>query len=235
MSASANPDIVTDGLVLCLDAGDRKSYSGSGSIWYDRSGGGNNFTGYNSPAFSSDNGGNISFDGTNEWYETTNLGLSDHTKEVWFRSNDNTQGPGGGSNDIITILGPYIAVGGDDGKYTYIGIYDTNLTFRIDDGANSHRDIRTQGYDANVWYCAAVTYNSTSGNVIAYLNGEKIRTISYTTGITFNSEKEYIAKSDNGVAESFNGSVASVKMYNRALTDAEILQNYNATKSRFNL
>jgi hypothetical protein len=67
------------------------------------------------------------------------------------------------------------------------------------------------------------------------LNGAKLATISYTTGVTFNSEKEYIAKSDNSQAESFNGSVASVKMYNRALTEEEILQNYNATKGRFGL
>jgi hypothetical protein len=235
MATSYSPKIITDGLVLCLDAGDKKSYSGSGSTWTDRSGNGNDFTGYNSPAFSSDNGGNIAFDGADEWYETTNLGLSNHTKEVWFRSNDNTQGSGGGGSDIITILGPYIIAAGADGKYTYIGIYNTNLTFRIDDGANSHRDIRTQSYSADVWYCAAVTYNSTSGNAIAYLNGAKLATISYTTGVTFNSEKEYIAKSDNSQAESFNGSVASVKMYNRALTEEEILQNYNATKGRFGL
>jgi len=192
MATSYSPKIITDGLVLCLDAADRKSYSGSGSTWTDRSGNGNDFTGYNSPAFSSDNGGNIAFDGTNEWYETTNLGLSDHTKEVWFRSNDNTQGAGVGPNDIITILGPYISDSGADGKYTYIGIFNTNLTFRIDDGATSYQDIRTQSYSADVWYCAAVTYNSTSGNAIAYLNGAKLATFSYTTGVTLIQKKNIL-------------------------------------------
>lgn len=233
MGLAHHPKIVTDGLVLSLDAFDRKSYPGSGATWKDRSGNGNNFTGYNGPTFNSDNGGNISFDGTNEWYETANLGLSDHTKEVWFRSNDNTQGPGFGGGDIITILGPYIAASGSLGKFTYIGIFNTQLTFRIDDGVSSHQNIHTQDYDANRWYCAVVTYNSSSGNAIAYLDGVYLNTRAFTTGITFNSEKEYIAKSDNGVAESFNGSVASVKMYNRALAADEILQNYNATKSRF--
>ena len=233
MATNYNSNIITDGLVLCLDAGDRKSYSGSGSTWTDRSGQGNNFTGYNSPAFSSDNGGNIAFDGTDEWYEATNLGLSSHTKEVWFRSNDNTQGPGSGGSDILTILGPYILE--TAGKYTYIGIFNTDLTFRIDDGASSHREIYTASYNADVWYCAVVTYDSSSGNAIAYLNGVKKATLGYSTGITFDSEKEIIGKSDNSVAESFDGSVAAVKMYNRVLTEDEVIQNFNAQRGRFGI
>jgi len=233
MSLNHSPKIVTDGLVLALDAGNPKSYPGSGTTWYDRSGNGNNFLLQNSPSFSSNNNGNISFDGTNEWCERPNLGLSDHTKEVWFRSDNDTQGPGVGASDIITILGPYITAGGSAGKYTYIGIYNTNLTFRIDDGVNSHQDIRTQDYDVDRWYCAVITYDASSGIVKAYLDGQQVGTRNFTAGIIFNSEKEFIAKSDNGQNESFIGSVASVKMYNRALTAAEIQQNFNALKGRF--
>ena len=66
MALSHSPKIVTDGLVLCLDAGDRKSYSGSGTTWTDRSGEGNNGTLVNGPTFDSGNGGSIYFDGGND-------------------------------------------------------------------------------------------------------------------------------------------------------------------------
>ena len=235
MSLNHSPKIITDGLVLCLDAADPKSYNGSGTTWFDRSGNGFDFTLQNSPTFNSDNKGNISFDGTNQWCERNNLGLSNHTKEVWFRSDNDTQGPGTGGGDIITILGPYISAAGAAGKYTYIGIYNTNLTFRIDDGVSSHQNIHTQDYSADIWYCAVVTYDATSGVAKAYLNGEEVGLRNFTAGITFDSEKEYIGKSDNGRNESFIGSVASVKMYNRPLSADEIKQNYNALRGRFEL
>ena len=235
MSASAGPNIVEDGLVLHLDAADPKSYPNSGDVWYDRSGNGNNFTLINNPIFNSDNRGNISFDGTNQWCETPNLGLSNHTKEVWFRSDDDTQGPGNDGIDIITILGPYISAGGLSGKYTYIGIFNTNLTFRIDDGVSSHQNIHTQDYVAGRWYYAVVTYDASSGVGKAYLDGVFVGSINFVTNLVFDSEKEFIAKSDNEQNESFIGSVAIVKMYNRALSPEEVLQNYNATKSRFGL
>jgi hypothetical protein len=66
MSNNYGPRIVTDGLVLCLDAADQNSYAGSGSTWYDLSGNNNHFTLNNSPTYSFEGGGNIIFDGTND-------------------------------------------------------------------------------------------------------------------------------------------------------------------------
>ena len=63
MSASINPDIVTDGLVLCLDAGNSMSYPGSGNTWTDLSGNGNSGT-LGNHIFTSDNKGSISFNGS---------------------------------------------------------------------------------------------------------------------------------------------------------------------------
>ena len=73
MSYSNGPTIVTDGLVLALDAGDRNSYPGSGTTWNDLAGS-NNLTLYNSPSFSSNNGGHFLFDGAND-YMTIQLSL----------------------------------------------------------------------------------------------------------------------------------------------------------------
>lgn len=67
MAYRNGPKIITDGLVLCLDAAGTKSYPGNGTTWTDLSGNGNNGTLINGPTFSSDNGGSLVFDGSNEW------------------------------------------------------------------------------------------------------------------------------------------------------------------------
>ena len=89
MSAHANPDIVTDGLVLCLDAADKKSYPGSGTTWTDRSGNGNNSTLTNGPTFDSANGGSIVFDGSDDISLTTsNLTITgDQSIETFLKFN----------------------------------------------------------------------------------------------------------------------------------------------------
>jgi hypothetical protein len=65
MSSSSGPDIITNGLVLSLDAANRFSYPGSGTTWTDRSGNGNNGTLVSSPTFSGGNGGSLGFNGSN--------------------------------------------------------------------------------------------------------------------------------------------------------------------------
>ena len=90
MAISYNPRIVTDGLVLALDAGNPKSYPGSGTTWTDLSGNGNNGTLTNGPTYSSANGGSIVFDGVDDYAEITDssnnfdLGGIDATLEFWI-------------------------------------------------------------------------------------------------------------------------------------------------------
>ena len=75
MGVAYNPNIVTDGLVLCLDAANKRSYPGTGTTWTDRSANGNNGTLTNGPTFDSANGGSIVFDGTNDYVTTTKNNL----------------------------------------------------------------------------------------------------------------------------------------------------------------
>jgi len=71
MATNYNPKITTDGLVLCLDAANPKSYPGSGTAWFDISGNSRNGTLTNSPTFSSSNQGYFSFDGTDDFVSIT--------------------------------------------------------------------------------------------------------------------------------------------------------------------
>jgi hypothetical protein len=228
MAISHSPRIVRDGLVLALDAADRNSYPGTGTTWYDLFGNGNNGTLTNGPTFDSGNNGSIDFDGTNDYVAIDNLGFSSHTIEGWFNSSDGSQG-GESFGTICSIFGNY---DGGSSKYAYIGLIP-NLTFRIDDGATSHANIVTVSYSANTWYYVALTYNASDGDTRAYVNGSQVGSRTSTTNITFNSIPFNIAKSQAGVY--FDGQTSRVNVYSRALTADEVLQNYNATKTRFGL
>jgi hypothetical protein len=82
------PNIITDGLVLALDAGSKKSYSGSGTTWKDLSGNGNNGTLVNGPTFDSGNGGSIVFDGFNDLTTVVGAGKTNYSQSfsmgTWF-------------------------------------------------------------------------------------------------------------------------------------------------------
>ena len=180
----------------------------------------------NGVAFSSGNGGIWDFDGVDDYIAIDNLGLSSHTIEGWFNSDNASQG-GAGYATICSIFGNY---DGGASKYTYIGLIP-NLTFRIDDGITSHRDVVTVSYSANTWYHVALTYNALDGVTRAYLNGSDIGGITSTTDITFDSIPSNVAKTQVNVY--FDGSISSFKAYNKALTAAEVQQNYNANSNLY--
>ena len=88
MGSHYNPRVVTNGLVLHLDAANIRSYPGSGTAWTDLSGQGNNGTLTNGPTFDANNAGSIVFDGTNDYVlgsTFTGLGSSNRAVDVWFR------------------------------------------------------------------------------------------------------------------------------------------------------
>jgi len=219
-------NIITDDLVLALDAGNLVSYESGSTTAYSMTG---SLSGslVNGVGFSNGNGGIWEFDGIDDYIAIDNLGLSSNTIEGWFNSNDGSQG-GAGYATICSIFGNY---DGGASKYTYIGLIP-NLTFRIDDGASSHAGIATVSYTANTWYYVALTYDATSGVAKAYVNGDEIGSRNSTTNITFNSIPHNIAKTQVNVY--FDGEVASHKTYNRALTADEVSQNYRANINRFN-
>jgi hypothetical protein len=93
MGFNYSPKIVTDGLVLCLDAANSRSYPGSGTTWFDLSGNGNNGTLANGPTFNANNNGSIVFDGTNDYVEITNRNTNlefqpsqAFTVSTWFKT-----------------------------------------------------------------------------------------------------------------------------------------------------
>lgn len=213
----ANGRITTDGLVLSLNAADRNSYPGSGATWTDTSGQGNNVTLYNSPTFSSNNGGYLIFDGANNSGLASNtniLNSSAYTKVAWF---------------YTVAASANIISGGNDGQHAFwLGGFDYLQAGHNGSWATvSYSSVST----INKWNFGAVTFNTSTGWVL-YYNGVSVNTNSSTA--TFNGSGD-ISIARYGTGNLFNGYIATALVYNRVLSADEILQNYNATKSRFGL
>jgi hypothetical protein len=240
-----SPPIVTSGLVLNLDAGNTKSYPRSGTVWRDLSGNNNSGSLVNGPTFSSDNGGSIVFDGTDDYvqYGTGSGVTTDWTVSVWFYSTSvinykNVIDCNYGYSSTIGNLGPRLEMN-TAGNLGWVWSGDTS------NGNNLYFSMAFTGsvsMQPNVWYNAVIA--RTSANTITnYINGE-LKTNTFTTfgtpSATFINRFNNIVIGKgfgayNQTDRNLIGRVASVQIYNRALSAQEIQQNYNAQKSRFNL
>lgn len=219
MSVSNGPGIITNGLVLNLNAADTLSYPGSGTTWTDISGNGWNGTLTNGPTFNSGNGGSISFDGTDDKVSTSFKPSGYRSYFIWVKYNIITGLPNG-----YSLTGTQ-----EPNAYNYIGISNGGY-FYYYFGTNGEQ-INSSTLSANIWYYQGLTLSS-DGYARAYLNGSLVSTISSGVGTTATNEFSVGCINNNYFV---NGYIASVTQYNRSLSSTEILQNYNATKSRFGL
>ena len=232
MGLDHSPLIVTDGLLLCLDSANSRSYSGTGTTWYDLSPSARNVTLYNTPTYSTNNLGVLDFDAPSSEYGTfTSPGnLSVFTCEAWIKVNTSpssstvqaiiTQSFPGVNTRINYSLG-FNGVNGT-------GAYDGKINGGFWDG--SWR--LTSGFTptTGVWYHTAVTYNGAT--IIQYQNGAQQSTLSYVGTPSGSGSSSYIMRRWD-TTDFLDGVLPQLRLYNRALSANEILQNYNATKGRF--
>ena len=233
MATSYSPKIITDGLVLCLDAGDRKSYSGSGTTWTDRSGNGNNGTLTNGPTFSSDNNGLIQLDGTNDnirtlWGANHNPYNNPITVSCWFKIDGLTK------NMIILSTGQARG-NSDQNQRLYFGI-NTTLSEKFGWGIRSSAWGSSQitGITANTsdWFHVALVINSS--NAYCYINNVLRDTKLVNSTYVLNDEL-WVGTHNFDTDYEFHGKISNVMVYEKDLSEAERTQNYNATKGRFGL
>jgi prepilin-type N-terminal cleavage/methylation domain-containing protein len=217
-----NPlSIVTDGLVLNLDAGNLASYPGTGNTWFDLSGNNNNGTLVNGVGFNAANGGALSFDGVNDY---VNLNFS-------FTQSSST-------NSYTIVMGAKLSTSSssrrqlwssDNGGFDWgFGVGDGSR-FIIFSGDSAH----TGRLQDTSWHIFTAQWSSLFGTRLYIDNILDISTstISYDSSI---SPTTSIGR--NPVfGEYWNGNVSFVALYNRVLTPEEIAQNFNATRGRFGL
>ena len=217
------PSIVTSGLVLHLDAGNAASYPGTGTTWTDLSGNSRNGTLTDGPTYSSANGGSIVFDGTNDFVQCSgSVTVTAATFVAWINRNG-TQGT-------------------YDGILFSRGTNTTGMNFFSSNQLGYHWNDSSSTYNWNsgltvpnlAWCMIAVSVTSTSAKAYLYQSGgntSATNTVGHTSSI-LNDIK--LAQDDAG-GRFFNGNIAASMIYDKALTDSEITQNYNALRGRYGL
>ena len=207
-------------MVLFLDAGNPKSYPGSGTTWVDLTKNGNNGTLINGPTFSSDNGGSIVFDGSGK--KTTisiPFGQSGYTTvSIWYKRDE--------ANSSTTWRTLFAT---SSTNIHHLISKQTTRELGIFDG--SFRDFGYTPPIDNNFHNYTVIYQS-GVNASLYVDG----LFSSTVTTSLNLVTSPIGIIGNWVSNSYwAGSLNLPSIYNRALTVEEILQNYNATRSRFGI
>ena len=210
-----------NGLTLCLDAGNTKSYPGSGTTWTDLSGKGNTGTLVNTPTYSGVNGGTLSFNGSSQYVNcgnATNLQITVGTISAWFNANNGNSG----YNGIIAKQNAWA-----------LFVADNILnTFDWGNGVERSTGITVGN---STWNYAAMTFTETVGtpsnNAIIYLNGNPV----LTTTVRHSNHTVQVQIGEANFSQLFGGNIAQASVYNRVLTAAEIQQNFNALRSRFSI
>ena len=232
MAFNYSPKVITDGLVLYLDAANQYSYVSGSTSWNDISRGGNNGTLVNGPTYNSANGGSIVFDGVDDYVNCGNsTSINDCTNactiNVWFKQTTSS------SYKFLTGKGT-----SDSDENLSLAVAFTNSKLYFDVGAGGPYIDVTYSYSLNTWYNICVTHNRTGGNstLKVYINGIEIpsTTIAPSSSPISNSSNFTIGSARNNTLN-FPGNIATLQLYNRALSANEVLQNYNATKTRFGL
>ena len=227
MAFNFSPKIVTDGLVLCLDAANSKSIVSGSTTWTDLSRGGNNGTLVNGPTFDSGSGGSIVFDGQNDYCNTTYFGgiNENYTFSIWGLNPTNasstylTRGRdargNGWSLGISNAGGQFFAA--------VVTTIPSTVQYTVFGGS----------FTSNTWYNITGVWINGVG-ISLYINGIFIATTNTTSTSLRTSTDGWTLGSISSTIFS-NNKVANALVYNRALSSQEILQNYNATKGRFGL
>ena len=227
MGTNVRQNIITNGLVLYLDAGSRMSYTSGSTTWSDLSGNGSSGSLINGPTFNTNNQGSIVFDASNDYVQVSdnaNLRTSSGTYSVWY----NCTTTSGGSSAYASVLFKSDAVGSYNG---YI-ILATN-TIVLVSIKNASTGYVLGGYNATGWTNATLV-NSSGTSFSFYLNGVLMGTQA-TAAVTVSSQAMRLGIGLDSFWANFSGSIAQTMIYNRALSAQEIAQNYNATKTRFGL
>jgi hypothetical protein len=231
MASLGGPHIVTDGLVLSLDAGNIKSYTSGSTTWFDKSGFGNNGTLENGPTFNSGSGGSIVFDGVNDLIsvqDATTLDIvKDKTLSCWVYMGATSTGCGITGKSSSATYGMALGYGWGGNGFMALAWNSDNAPYIAKDA----------GRDVGKWnYLSAVQAGST--RYIYVWDAQGLRTSNYSGGThTWNNNVPLmVGNANNGSSPApSNTRISGVAAYNRALTPDEILQNYNATRTRFGL
>jgi hypothetical protein len=212
MGIAYNTNIVRDGLVLYLDAANKKSYPATGTVWNDLSGNGRNGALTNGPIYNSGNGGTIFFDGTNDYITSSFATTSGQAVTYcgWLYSTETTATY---RNFVDSASASPMIWWNTSGQIEFdAALYTTTTVYR------------------NQWVHVALSKPSGSSSASYYVNGVLVG-----TGSTYTTPTTTPTWFNRAAAETWKGNCSNLQAYNRALTAAEIQQNFNAVRGRYNV
>jgi hypothetical protein len=226
-----SPSIVMNGLVLALDAGNIKSYNAgiSTTTWTDVSGRGNTGTLAGGPTYNSSNGGVLEFTGTQNATLSSNniVGLAELTTDfsisVWVKYNSTVAYTAffEKQNTVAGGTGVRLDLGWITGLI-YLTTYNES-TQAINNATIAYTN------DTNLWY--NITLCCQGSTKTGYVNGVLALTQSFTSNFPANTH----ALGIGGRIRKLNGNISNTLIYNRALTAAEVAQNFNALRGRYGI
>ena len=238
MASKSGPDIIEDGLVLCLDAASKRSYPGTGTVWTDLTGS-NNGTLTNGPTFDADNGGSIVFDGSDDMFTmssfsgVSNLPNSDFSACFWMNADSS------GENSLGTIL-EHDYTGGSRGWSILIRSISgasKAIQFSAAGGTGDCYQWTTDNAVVfNTWQYVSVVYTYSSRKSIVFVDTTLATfdtSVNATGGYQDDSGDNLTVGNRTATDRTFDGMISNVSIYNRALTADEIRRNYLSTKERF--
>jgi hypothetical protein len=237
MALKYSPQIITDGLILALDAADKNSYPGSGTTWYDLSGNNLHMSLINGPTYSN---GALIFDGADDYAERTGVGLAypSFTVDTFVQPYSNPGNYRAFFSSTLASNSDYeYGINWDMGPYSSANFDAINLEVSRAYGGFYDRDVMTSSIPFNKWTHLAVVIDATGDTYKQYVNGQQEYSGVYN-GTTTNFDRirvgaRYYAGGTQG--SNFPGAISKTSLYNRALSPTEVQQNYNAFRARFGL
>ena len=232
-----NAKIVTDGIVLALDAANPKSYPGTGTTWYDLSGNSIDASLINTVTYETNYQGEMSFDGTDDYavatYNSTNFANTDYT---WFCYARGEQ--------ISTSSHNMPDIGYGSGWWPRMGFKELQgngwewRSYSSGGATSVHNMTIVPSPTPSDWVCLAFTADYNNTETKGYYNGNLANTNNSFPDIGGNNSNFGIGRSGSTAGvwnEAFIGSFSIVLIYNRVLTAQEIQQNFNATRGRYGI
>jgi len=227
--AEADPgeNIVTDGLIFRVDAGDENSYPGTGTTWTDVING-NNGSIDNGTTYNSAEGGYFDFDGVDDQVDFGQPAILETypaSFDIWFYSSNN-------QDSVITKGTSRAAASLRDWDVFGNG---SSLIFVVSNGSGYPVNIRSTYPSLNVWHHLVCLWDGTTSTNGAkmYLDGS-LFVQGTATGTSFATAHNIFA-GGNRTGFFLDGRISTIKIYDKVLSATEVLQNYNATKDRYGL
>jgi len=224
--------IITDGLALHVNASDSSSYSGSGNTWFDISNNSNNLTRQDNPIYQTGDGGYFDLNGVSDYFSSSfNPNLNNnrlYTYEAWIRSN-NFNHTFGDNTAIISNYGPSAT--------TPLSLFHTqaggNLEFAERNTSSTVSKANSSSVTDGNWHHVVAV--ASSNNLQIYIDGVLNASSGGRSGGTITSGQNFVF-GGNHLGRYQTIDIGEIRIYlDKALSDAEIAQNFNETKSRFGL